>query len=898
MPVPRTTAALDTLTVLLTQGHRDLPADLVDYRGHQLHEPDGWLWHQGSPQPGLQNPDAYVLDDALAASPRLHEAPGPVLDEDGGNDQFTAAQQEFCRRSLDVTMKGGTTSAVIYPLALCELARHFRFRNLGGASAGAIAASLAAAAELGRARAPSGRNRSDQLGPAQVAQGRLRQGFAGMADIVAWVTQSDQPAGPEQFRLVQLFKPTPDGTPLFRVIAAAMRQQFVRGALLLLVSLPARALWLTLLPFVLAPLGLSAAAPWRWGGPWWSPGNYLWSALLLWLAFGWLVPLAALAITARAPAPAASGGFAEPLPAAPPPAPPRDWLGTVIVPLALAAGWVAAAVYAMGGVGLLITIVFLVAEVALVLIGFGFGVALISSDAKQHRFGLIGGSGAADGDGSWRDRVARLFDRTAQVLPRRTVGPNLTDWLTQALADLAGLPGDDVLRFGHMWTGGDFVPGDPEGAGRRAADDPRLRSINLELMSTELIRRAPYRFPLPVAAPGDELYFDPSDLDGLLPRRVIEAMTLGAQARQVRCLATGELLALYPFPQPWDLPVVFATRASLALPALFQAVRLYELRQGSVPVRTEFGERIAAPDGTDLRFPLTQADAEPVAQELWLTDGGVTSNFPIHMFDSPLPLWPTVGIDLAPHPVGAAHQDVYLMGDARAAKQLASPLRATMSGFISAIIGTGLQWRDNAQLQMPAFQARIAVVRQRSNEGGNNLFMTRSDIASLALRGVVAGMRLRRRFASDPQWQRQQWLRLRVAGQNVVDVAERLQTSLREQTYARLVPEQLSGTEWSDLEALRTSLTGHADPNPPGFPNRPGGPSPQAVALDDPDPSLDWYLPSSRTDVALDEHGRPVGFFANLTTLVSSSRYLNADPAVLRDGVPRPLAELRQVPRS
>ena len=886
MPVPRNTAALDTLTRVLTQGHHDRPAELVDYAGYQLHEPDGWLWHGGDPQPGLQDPDAYGLADALALSPQLHAAPAPVLDAAGDNMVFSAAHQEYCRRSVDVTMKGGTTSAVIYPLALCELARHFRFRNLGGASAGAIGAALAAAAELGRVQAASGRVRPGVHGEAQVAQGRLRQGFAGLADVIAWATQRDQPTSAEQFRLVQLFKPSRAGTPLFRVIAAVMRQQFVRGALLLLVSLPARALWFTLLPFVLAPLGLSAAAPWRWGGPWWSQTNYLWAVLLLWLAFAWLVPLAALAATVRRQTPAPSEGFDEPVPAAAQPAPQRNWFSTTILPLVFLLTWVLAALYAMGLVGLLITFVFLLAEVTLVLVGFGFGVALISATAREHFYGLIGGSGDAGDNGSWRDKLARLFDSAAQVLPRRTVDANLTDWLTQSMADLAGLPAEEVLRFGHLWSGGEYTPGDPDGAGCRAANDPRLRSVNLELMSTELIRRAPYRFPLPVADTGDELYFNPADRVGVLPRRVIAAMTQGTQPRPVRSLTSATMLSLHPFPQPWDLPVVFATRASLALPGLFQALRLYELREGSMPVRTEFGERIAGPDGADLRFPLNQLGAEPVAQELWLTDGGVTSNFPIHMFDSPLPMWPTVGIDLATHPAGAAHQDVYLMGDARAVKQLATPLKSPMSSFIASVIGTGLQWRDNAQLQMPAFQSRIAVVRQRSNEGGNNLFMTRTDIASLALRGVVAGMRLRRRFASDAQWQRQQWLRIRVAGQNVVDVAERLRTSLREQTYARLVPEQLSGNEWSNLEALRQSVTGQADPNPPDG------------AVDGPDPALDWYLPTAEPDLALDEHGRPVGFFANLTTLLSSSRYLNADPEVLRDGVPLPLAELRQVPRS
>src|SRR5215831_14091506 len=55
-------------------------------------------------------------------------------------------QQRFC----DLVMKGGITSGVVYPKAVCELARAYRFKNIGGTSAGAIAAAATAAAELGR----------------------------------------------------------------------------------------------------------------------------------------------------------------------------------------------------------------------------------------------------------------------------------------------------------------------------------------------------------------------------------------------------------------------------------------------------------------------------------------------------------------------------------------------------------------------------------------------------------------------------------------------------------------------------------------------------------------------------------------------------------------------------
>ncbi len=53
-------------------------------------------------------------------------------------------------------MKGGITSGVVYPLAACELAKAFRFKNIGGTSAGAIAAAATAAAELGRESAKGG----------------------------------------------------------------------------------------------------------------------------------------------------------------------------------------------------------------------------------------------------------------------------------------------------------------------------------------------------------------------------------------------------------------------------------------------------------------------------------------------------------------------------------------------------------------------------------------------------------------------------------------------------------------------------------------------------------------------------------------------------------------------
>src|SRR4029077_6413964 len=127
--------------------------------------------------------EAYDFPADVAAV--IASAPGPVLSDPA----ITAEQREaVVTTSLDLTMQGGTTSGVVYPLAVCELATSFRFRNVGGASAGAIAAAFTAAAELGR----SERARHNDLGfvppvqPDPPGVPRLRPGFAGVADVMAW----------------------------------------------------------------------------------------------------------------------------------------------------------------------------------------------------------------------------------------------------------------------------------------------------------------------------------------------------------------------------------------------------------------------------------------------------------------------------------------------------------------------------------------------------------------------------------------------------------------------------------------------------------------------------------------------------------------------------------------
>ncbi|HKI02880.1 MAG TPA: SuhR protein [Thermoanaerobaculia bacterium] len=95
-------------------------------------------------------------------------------------------------RECDIIMKGGITSGVVYPLAIVELAETYRFRNIGGTSAGAIAAALTAAAELGRNEPGGGFSKLKEL-----------------PDILG-------------DKLLSLFQPSPEARPVFEVLLASI----------------------------------------------------------------------------------------------------------------------------------------------------------------------------------------------------------------------------------------------------------------------------------------------------------------------------------------------------------------------------------------------------------------------------------------------------------------------------------------------------------------------------------------------------------------------------------------------------------------------------------------------------------------------------------------------------
>ena len=892
MSVPRGPAALQRLRSLLDTAQPDQPYAETEPLppGLTSAPPERWLWRRAptsdgpasdTMRPPLRDPEAYALGDPAEAG-LLHQPPDVAL---SGTGPLTPAQVRYARASVDVTMKGGTTSGVVYPLVLCELARRFRLRNVGGASAGALAAALAAAAELGRTRwDDAARPDLPPLEERARRQGRLRPGFVGLADATAWFTQIDDPGG-EEYRIAQLFRPTAQARALFRLVVAGMRARWMSLVALVLWSFGPRSRVLNALVLVLAPVLAVVDTP--------APSAYgplaAWLFATLVLVCGGAALLCTLAgvvgLRHRTTGHPHDPRLAEPvLTPVVRTCPPWPTLVAAVVLVVVLATLSRTGVWAqIGGWRLLGAGLFGLVGVLVVTLAALVGIA---GHAKSQKFGLISGSVRSGG----RPRRS-LADAFAGLAPP-TLDHALVPWLNTALSDLAGLGEPTVLRFGHLWLGPDYRPPDPVVPRtaeqldqlRQAAERPRRRVVNLEVITTELVRGVPYRFPLPCAAerPGPSDDDDPARPERLLLRRsdlglpgaevfppdVVDALCPASNRLTTTPadVGTGEPVDdLFALPEPWDLPVLFATRLSLALPGLFQAVRVYRLVP-TQPARDDYGVRIQH-DGADLTYPA--GDDQAWVQELWFSDGGITSNFPVHLFDTPLPLWPTVGIDLGAHPPGAAHQDVWLPSPARPENAPARPQRSSLLPFATSVLGTALSWSDTEQTFMPAFRGRVAWVRHGADEGGANLFMTSATTASLALRGSLAGRRLAERYGSDAHWQVHQWLRLRVALDSLAALRGRVGRAGATPPYSTL-------DDQAAIEALKQALRrAGGDPNP-AYPGQP-------------DPPLRWY----------DEDLEP-GFFAAVDALLAS---YTANPGTtptdlipLREGVPQPASELRQVP--
>lgn len=515
-------------------------------------------------------------------------------------EELSRASYAGVEQGCDVVMKGGITSGVVYPLTICRLATRYRLRSVGGTSAGAIAAGLAAAAEFRRRCA----------GPGEADAGYR---------MLAQLPQEIAP------RLEDLFQARPDTRRLFSVLDAAIDpgNQGVRR-------------WAAVVSRIVA------------GKVWWFVGGF---AATLALAVPGLVVATGFPVDARG-------------------------LGRILVGLVLPS-------LLAGVVGVLVAVVGLLLEAGRVLPRTGFGL----TDGATH-------------EGT----------------------PALTDWLADKIDQVAGIDNPQAcLTLGDLWgekgvaawkagSDSDWVKSGPMWRARET------RRISLEVMTTDLTVRRPFRMPFSTQA----FMFARSEWERLFPPRVVATMARDEFRTGHVHPETGESLYWFPGPGsaqdsrkpgPEHLPVIVMVRMSLSFPGLISAIPLYAV----------------------------DFNGDQSVVRHWFSDGGVSSNFPMHFFDALLPTRPTFGVDLStPHPL---HPDSPVWRPAATSGGTiprAHPF-AGIAGFLGALFDTMQNWADTKQVTQRGYADRVVEIRLGPDEGGMNLGMSTTRVLKLTARGALAG---------------------------------------------------------------------------------------------------------------------------------------------------------------
>jgi predicted acylesterase/phospholipase RssA len=579
--------------------------------------------------------------------------PAPV-DEEPPADRF-----------CDLVLTGGVASGVVYPWAIVELARCYRFRNIGGTSVGAMAAALAAAAEYGR-----------RTGVKQAFE-PLRLTPANLGEVL--------PDG--RTRMMSLFQPNPRGKRLVGLWGRLFRGEPEPGA-----------------------AGDETSEEERR-----RPG--LWTRVLIEV-------LRAFALPCSVGAAAAVAFVLAVLLCLP---------HTDVGPVRFAAAAIA-----------LILVLAPVGAIA------GFVLALLA-DLRQ---GVV-----ANGLGLCKGGT---FEPPGPEGER----PGLSEWLHEGIQISAGREFDDPpLTFRDLWEAPAFPGALPRRCGE--ADPITSRAINLQVITTNVTHGRPYRLPL--VDETSRLFFRRKDLEGYFPPGVLDALVAASRpyapldpGSRMEPPAGPETEGLLQLPGA-DLPLVVAARLSLSFPLLFSAVPLwaidYEPREG----------------GRNLK-------------RCQFTDGGVSSNFPVHLFDSALPRWPTFGMWLdrrnpyrkdsavwLPRYHGQGWGDSWNRFDPEAAHPDAPEARdkgkarlGFLAGFFLGIATSAADWQDRTSFRLPHVRNRVARLRLLPTEGGLHIGMPRRQILQMARRyGTETGRLFVATFADKDgkpsrAWSEQRWVRLQL----------------------------------------------------------------------------------------------------------------------------------------
>lgn len=326
--------------------------------------------------------------------------------------------------------------------------------------------------------------------------------------------------------------------------------------------------------------------------------------------------------------------------------------------------------------------------------------------------------------------LARRFNARLGIctgLTRRGRGmPAITDWLHESIQAIAhgDAPGP-VLTFGDL-----------EAQGRMP--------IRLRLITSNLSQQKPHT--LPEAWP--EGRYRPAEWARLFPPAILQHLEACTHN-------TGDGTRSLPH---WrDLPILVASRMSMSVPGLFEPVPV-ELLDVETPRRVRELAGGAASD------PPPRAEWRRVL----FSDGGFTSNFPIHLFDAPLPAWPTYAVDFEALPPGAEGASRVAIVEGATDTRI-HPV-GSAGEFLGAALATSRNWNDLLLSLLPIHRGRIARVHLAADQGGFNLNMPRDKVLTMMAYGQEAGARLAQTAFPAHQARRTEALYA-----NLVDVARQSQ---------------------------------------------------------------------------------------------------------------------------
>jgi hypothetical protein len=144
-------------------------------------------------------------------------------------------------------------------------------------------------------------------------------------------------------------------------------------------------------------------------------------------------------------------------------------------------------------------------------------------------------------------------------------------------------------------------------------------------------------------------------------------------------------------------------------------------------------------------------------QRCLFSDGGLSSNFPIHFFDHLLPNHPTFAITLDEWDDRRNRNPVWLPPTKVAASGSGIPILpfSGLPDFLYRLVNSAKDWQDSLQSVLPGYRERIVHVVLKPDEGGINLNMDAATVSKLAKYGEDAGDLLCTQFDLDAhRWRR------------------------------------------------------------------------------------------------------------------------------------------------